>query len=135
MLWLVGFALLGPQAGKGEPEALRPLTTFDVCPRRQLCCPALRHDRSPGKDYRIDFAGLAGWANTSSSICGGQVLCGWAMIEELNFADEPVIEPQPIGPDSSLPQALPRPARCGLDERPARTQFHRAGDGYGGCGG
>ena len=31
MLWLVGFAQLGPQAGKGEPEALRPL--YDL--RRQ----------------------------------------------------------------------------------------------------
>lgn len=26
------------------------------------------------------------------------VLSGWAMIEELNFADGPVIEPQPIIP-------------------------------------
>ena len=68
MLWLGGFAQVGPQAGKGETRGPETLTTFDVSPRRQLCCPALRHDQSPGKDDRTDFADLAGWANLAEPL-------------------------------------------------------------------
>lgn len=121
-LWLVGFAQLGRQTGKGQPRtAPRSLATVDVSQRRRVLAQLSRGTywisesmilmseasyiprQAPRRDRsRASTTGSTARASPDGRriVIGLQrpVLRGWVMIVERNFADGPVIEPQPNGP-------------------------------------